>query len=112
MTMSIQTEQSTDTDFNKLVCNQTIRIERRGCVEPWKLSAAEKASQPPHILDDMVNSRVAYNVHSTRQGQGGGRHCSDAETGSQQSDHSEDREDRQVRHIEIKEVHRSSMLTR
>ena len=30
----VQTEQSTDTDFNKLVCNQTIRTERRGCAEP------------------------------------------------------------------------------
>ena len=29
---------------------------------------------------------------------------SDAETGSQQSDHAEDREDPQVQHIEIKEV--------
>ena len=61
----------------------------------------------------MVNSTVAlYNVHSRRQGQGGGCHCSDAETGSQQSDHAEDREDPQVQHIEIKEVPRSTTLTR
>ena len=65
----------------------------------------------PHNLDDMVKSTVAlYNVHSTHQGQGGGRHCSDAETGSQQSDHSEDPEDHQVQHIEIKEVHRSGYV--
>ena len=56
---NVQTMQSTDTDFNKLVCNQTIRTEWRGCVEPWKLSVAGKASQPPHSLDDMVNSTVA-----------------------------------------------------
>ena len=58
----------------------------------------------------MVNSTVTlFNDHSTRQGQGGGCHCSDAETGSQQSDHAEDREDT---HIEIKEVPRSNTLTR
>ena len=61
----------------------------------------------------MVKSTVAlYNVHSTRQGQGGGCHCSGAETGSQQSDHADDREDPQVQHIEIKEVPRSGTLTR
>ena len=53
----------------------------------------------------MVKSTVAlYNVHSTRRGQGGGCHSSDAETGSQQLDHAVDREDPQVQHIEIKEV--------
>ena len=31
---NVQTEQTTDTDFNKLVRNQTIRTERRGCAEP------------------------------------------------------------------------------
>ena len=61
----------------------------------------------------MVNSTVAlYKVHSRRQGQGGERHCSDAETGSQQSDRGDDREDPQVQHIEMKEVPRSSTLTR
>ena len=61
----------------------------------------------------MVNSTVALcNVHSTRQGQGGGCHCIDAETGSQQSDRADDREDPQVQHIEIKEVPISSTLTR
>ena len=61
----------------------------------------------------MVNSTVAlFNVHSRRQGQDGRCHCSDTETGSQQSDHAEDREDPQVQHIEIKEVPRSSTLTR
>ena len=61
----------------------------------------------------MVKSKVPlYNVHSTRQGKGGGCHCSDAETGSQQSDRADDREDPQVQHIEIKEVPRSSTLTR
>ena len=60
-----------------------------------------------------VNSTVAlYNDHSTRQGQGGGCHCSVAETGLQQSDRADDREDPQVQHIEIKEVPRSSTLTR
>ena len=60
----------------------------------------------------MVNSTVAlYSVHSRRQGQGEECHCSDAETGSQQSDHADDREDRQDQHIEIKEVLRSSTLT-
>ena len=48
----------------------------------------------------MVNSTVAlYNVHSRRQGQGGGCHCSDAGTFSQQSDHSENSEDPQVQYI-------------
>ena len=61
----------------------------------------------------MVKSTVVlYNVHSTRQGQGGGCHCSDAETGSQQSDRADDREDPHVQHIEIWEVPRSSTLTR
>ena len=61
----------------------------------------------------MVKSTVALcNVHSTRRGQGGGCHCSDAETDSQQSDRADDREDLQVQHIEIKEVPRSSTLTR
>ena len=61
----------------------------------------------------MVKSTVAlYKVHSTRQGQGGGCHCSDAETSPQQSDRADDHEDPQVQHIEIKEVPRSSTLTR
>ena len=104
MTMSRWSKAPPQTSTS-LCAIQTIHSERRGCAEPWKLSLAEKASQPPHSLDDMVNSTVAlYNNHSTRQWQGGGCHCSDAETGSQQSDHSEDREDPQVQHIEIKEV--------
>ena len=42
----------------------------------------------------MVKSTVALcSVYSTRRGQGGAYHCSDAETGSQQSDHADDRED-------------------
>ena len=48
----------------------------------------------------MLKSTVAlYNVHSTRQGQGGGCHCSDAETGFQQSDCADDREDPQVQYF-------------
>ena len=63
--------------------------------------------------DDMVKSTIAlYNVHSRRPGQGGECHCSDAETGSQQSGRADDREDPQVQHIEIKEVPRSNTLTR
>ena len=45
-------------------------------------------------------------------GPGSEKKCSDAETGSQQSDRADNREDPQVQHIEIKEVPRSSTLTR
>ena len=80
MSMSIRSKAPTQTSASLCAIKRSVPSEED----------ALNLVRRPHSPLTAWTTVALYNVHSTRQRQGGGCHCSDAETGSQQSDRADD----------------------